>query len=451
MTIALRIENFDQLPDGGPVTYQVRGRSFEIGREQHLDWTLPDPNRVISGRHCEVRYEKGGYWLYDVSRNGTFLNNSGSRMKSPHRLESGDRLQIGHYLIAVEVRDEASEAADPPVARAGGDDSIWDIGGQAPAPLDRRAFMPEPRHGQRAPDFSQEYVDLPDMRPQPPPPAGLPFGEPVQARPVHAGAAASGDARVQRGPFQESPFGAASPDRAPPYPLPPVAPESFVQQAPRIKPTAPEPPSQFAPVSMPPAAPLADHRSATAASVLRALADGAGLPAGTLDHRDPEEVALEIGTVLKIVMEQLSVLLKARAAAKVMAKSSRRTMVSAEGNNPLKFIPTSAEIIEVMFARRRPGYLDAQRSVEEAFADLQSHEMATFAAMQKALASLLEGLSPQAIEAKIPGSAFSSKKARAWDVFVERWDAKTDPYENGMLDVFLAYFAEAYDEAARKR
>ena len=202
---------------------------------------------------------------------------------------------------------------------------------------------------------------------------------------------------------------------------------------------------------MPQATPLADHRAATAASLLRSIEEGAGLPSGILGQRNPEDVAQEIGVVLRIVMEQLSLLLKARAAAKVMTKSSRRTMLSAEGNNPLKFIPTAEEIVEIMFARRRPGYLDAQRSVEEAFADLKSHEMATFAAMQKALASLLEGLSPQAIEAKVPGSAFASKKARAWDLYVERWDAKTDPYENGMLDVFLAYFAEAYDEAAQKR
>ena len=38
----------------------------------HLDWTLPDPTRFISGKHCEVRYRDGGYWLHDVSTNGTF-------------------------------------------------------------------------------------------------------------------------------------------------------------------------------------------------------------------------------------------------------------------------------------------------------------------------------------------------------------------------------------------
>ena len=92
MTISLKIDNVDALPDGGPLVYRASQRGFEIGRE-HRDWTLPDPNMFISGRHCEVRFEKGGYWLYDVSRNGTFLNGSSQRVKSPYLLANGDRLQ----------------------------------------------------------------------------------------------------------------------------------------------------------------------------------------------------------------------------------------------------------------------------------------------------------------------------------------------------------------------
>ena len=111
---------------------------------------------------------------------------------------------------------------------------------------------------------------------------------------------------------------------------------------------------------MPPAIPLADHGRDGGLGDQGAHRRRQPAHRTRLEHREPEELAHEIGRVLKIVMEQLAVLLKARAAAKVMAKSSKRTMVVAEGNNPLKFIPTPPEIIEVMFARRRPGYLDAQ-------------------------------------------------------------------------------------------
>jgi type VI secretion system protein ImpI len=98
---------------------------------------------------------------------------------------------------------------------------------------------------------------------------------------------------------------------------------------------------------------------------------------------------------------------------------------------------------------RRAGYLDAKHSVDEAFQDLKTHEFATYAAMQKALARLLEELSPETIEAKVESSAFSSRKGRAWETFKATWEAKEKPHENGMLDVFLSYFSDAYAKASK--
>ena len=69
--------------------------------------------------------------------------------------------------------------------------------------------------------------------------------------------------------------------------------------------------------------------------------------------------------------------------------------------------------------------------------------------MQKALGRLLDQLAPETIEMAVRGSAFASKKGRAWDLFVERWEER-NAGENGMLDAFLAHFAEAYDEASTK-
>src|SRR5262245_48399348 len=165
MTISLRIENLDALPDGGPLTYRASLRGFEIGRE-HRDWTLPDPNMFISGRHCEVRYEKDGYWIYDVSRNGTFLNGASQRVRSPHQLADGDRLKIGHYLISVSI-DAGGEAeegeASPFQSPARTSDNIWDTGDPAPPPISRRELMPPQRRGQRSADFAERHLDLPPV------------------------------------------------------------------------------------------------------------------------------------------------------------------------------------------------------------------------------------------------------------------------------------------------
>jgi type VI secretion system protein ImpI len=188
----------------------------------------------------------------------------------------------------------------------------------------------------------------------------------------------------------------------------------------------------------------------SAQQFLAAVAAAAGVSPTALMSRPPEEVAGELGAILRIVTEQLSGLLLARAAAKQMTKSSNRTMIGSDNNNPLKFIPDAGEAIEIMFQRNRPGYLSASASFKQGFEDVKRHEVATYAAMQKALARLMEDLTPDHVEDKAGSSAFSNKKARAWEIYVERWNAKTEHYENGILDVFLAYFADAYDDAAKR-
>lgn len=351
MFIRLQINNVDALPAGISTGYAARDRGFEIGREA-CDWTLSDPDKFISGRHCEVRFDAGAFWLYDVSRNGTFINGSTQRMAGPHRLGHGDRLLIGRYVILVSIDDERATT------------------GQV--------------QGNR--------------------------GSTQREMPVAAGRLPS---------FENEPFFNAAEQRS-------------GQRAP-------------APTSQP--TPLSSTRD----EMLREIAIGAGISPELLQSRDPHEVAAEIGAVLRTVVEELALLLKARAAAKILAKSTHRTMISAEDNNPLKFVPGTDDILEIMFARRRAGYLDARHSIEDAFRDLKTHEFATYAAMQAALSRLLDDLSPEAIGKKLPPTSFSSKKGLAWDAFVAKWRTMEEAHENGMLDIFLSYFSEAYAKADKQK
>ncbi|MEO0829915.1 MAG: FHA domain-containing protein [Pseudomonadota bacterium] len=161
MTLTLRIDNLDQLPDGGPVEHTTDGRGFEIGRDPGMDWTLPDPNRFVSSRHLEVRFEGGSYMVYDVSTNGTLLNGASMRMKSPHALQNGDRFQIGHYLVVATLM-EAGTGLSPTGTAAPGmsnqpSNDIWSVPGAEAVP----AFDPTPRSRERLPDFGDEKIDLP--------------------------------------------------------------------------------------------------------------------------------------------------------------------------------------------------------------------------------------------------------------------------------------------------
>ena len=395
VAITLRIENLDTLPDGGPLEYSAGERGFDIGRAQHLDWCLPDESRVISSIHCQIRFENGGYWLYDVSRNGTYLNGASARVKSPYRLNNGDRLLIGDYVVAVQVSGGAATGAGAPPSAWEAPASaprpqhqpvpyadIWSIGEGVSPPVDRRWFsdaqQPAP------PNRLHDFVEMPQAQWSNP----APVPTPLQAQPV-----------------------------------------------------------QPAPVSAP--SPAAAGAQGNVASFLSTVDNAAGMPAQALSSRPPEAIAEEVGFVLRIVAEQLAALLKARAAAKLMTRNADRTMIGVDRNNPLKFVPSPAEALEIMFQHNRPGYLGASDSVREGFENIKQHEAATYIAMQQALLKLMDDISPAAIEAKVTSSPFGSKKARAWEIYTERW-REIEKSDNGLLDVYLTYFRESYEAAVNK-
>lgn len=206
-------------------------------------------------------------------------------------------------------------------------------------------------------------------------------------------------------------------------------------------------PSPFAAAAPAPAAPVAAAAGGDvgARALLDAICRGAGLAQGSLMVKDPERLGEELGRCIRIAAEQSIALLAGRAKSKAALKSRNRTMMNALDNNPLKFAPDGTTALQALFVQRAAYYLPAAEAFAEGFDDIKRHETAVFSAMQKALSRLVEDLSPESIESRVPHRIFSSRKARAWEKFTERWDAKTHPHENGMLDVFLAYFSEAYD------
>ena len=140
MMLRLSIENVDRLPDGGPLRIEVKGRGLDFGRDAHLDWTLPDPGRTVSSKHCEVRFRDGGYWLHDVSTNGTFVNGSPYRLDAPYLLRDGDLLNIGPYIIAVSVEGQQGAARGSASAPAPAASDVWETAEEAAAPDDRAAY-----------------------------------------------------------------------------------------------------------------------------------------------------------------------------------------------------------------------------------------------------------------------------------------------------------------------
>ena len=485
-SLTLSIQNMDRLPDGGPLQITITGqRGLDIGRDQYLDWTLPDPGRIVSSRHCEVRFRDGAYWLHDVSSNGTFINGSELRMAGPHRLNQGDRIEIGHYIIGAKVEsDAASQAPEPAAPAYVRPEEMWDSASTAP-PIPASELRP-PRPAADQNDLMNWYVDIPEIdepapnhapswlpppaaAPAPPPPpisppvpeavppgfdalppmvsptpmpraewAILPIPEPVE--PIRP---ASDAVSARPGGYMTQPPAAIMADmaRAATPPATSIPPVQMQPQAAQAQPPAYTPP---------PAAPLPPGTQLAAR-----MARGAGVKEDVFSHRSPEELAELTGLLLRITCENLKQMLQARAETKGLVRSTNQTMIQALENNPLKFSPTVEDALRTMFGPTTASYLDARRALEQSFRDLNTHQMNTYAAMQQALKLVVEDLDPAALEAATEkdgglSGLMGSRKAKLWDTYVTRWKAKTERHDNGLLDAFMVYFSECYDRLASR-
>jgi type VI secretion system protein ImpI len=412
MPLRLSIENVDRLPAGAPPQIDVNGCGLALGRDEHLDWTLPDGSRIISGKHCEIRFEEGGYWLHDVSTNGTFVNGSPHRLSAPYLLRDGDRLNIGPYIIAVSVQVGQEAGGTTAPASSAPAPGEWEMFGRAAPPSDRAG---RPVHA--SPTGLPDLVDFD------------PFFEPPKAP--------RSDPATQR------------PDSWPPEPAaPPVA--VTREAAPRHSSpfrSAPPPPARIA-ASEPQA-------RATDAALFGRVARAAGIPENALASRDPEVLAEEIGSFIRLTAENLAQMLASRAESKTLMRSASRTMVRGIENNPLKFANSVEEALAMMFGAPMRQYLGARATIENSFSDLKTHQVLIYAAMRDALDALFDDLAPERIDRSVEedhglGRLVVSRKAKLWDIYVERWRAKTKRADGRLLEAFMTLFAEAYDRLQEK-
>ncbi|MGJ4942376.1 type VI secretion system-associated FHA domain protein TagH [Bradyrhizobium sp. HKCCYLS1011] len=456
MVLRFNIENEPNLPDGGPVSFTVTGRrSIDIGRDRHLDWTLPDPARLISGKHCEVHFRDGGYWLHDVSTNGTFLNGADQRMRGPHRLRNGDRLTIGHYIIGVSVEEEAggvvsNNEAQPralPVQQHTTQGEFWAADGDVPPPIDPQ-HLKQPREAARP--VNPEFLDWAASVPA----AGAEFVQRSPLTPSYQ-PSAQDDMSWAAGPVAV-PKSQVEPPKAMPTPRRPSVWTDEERAA--VQPAPSGPPAQVEP---PRAAQPADESSVAAAPVgdtefARRVARAAGLPDNFFANKPDAELAEQFGLILRMTVDNLMALLQARTQAKQLTRSTNQTTVQALENNPLKFAPTSEEAMRIMFGPPTRSYLDAQRAFAQGFSDLKSHQLKTYMAMQHAVHELIAGIDPTLMARELElqrgsRSWLGSNKSKLWDEFLTRWKAHLGRDNSAPIDTFMLHFSDYYDRADKAR
>ena len=180
-----------------------------------------------------------------------------------------------------------------------------------------------------------------------------------------------------------------------------------------------------------------------------------------LDHEAPSPADFAVDaqaeraeTLLRALVAGLVAMLDARARAKSQL-GAQGTVLALDGNNPLKLAHDTAEAIEMLLAPPMRGFLDATSAVEDAFRDLQAHQLATLGAMQGALRATLARFSPAAIRARadqrgvlariLPGA----REAALWNAYEREFDGVSERSDEAFIEVFSAEFRRAYEELAR--
>ena len=90
----------------------LRTGSLLIGRSPVCDWVLPDPDRVVSGRHCRIDCEGSRFILTDLSTNGVFPGEGVEPlgMGGTTELRDGQRLRLGDAVLLVALSSETAPA-----------------------------------------------------------------------------------------------------------------------------------------------------------------------------------------------------------------------------------------------------------------------------------------------------------------------------------------------------
>ena len=397
-----------------------------IGRHPDSDIFLDDV--TVSRRHAEIRNHEGTFTVTDVgSLNGTYLNRDASPLLQESRiLNDGDRLHFGPYEIEIRIEKEATTAPstlDPfeAGARSGG------------SPFTRRQVFDSPP--QLVPQSVALGADYDPIAPEHPS-----LFEELPPQPDHT-------------PSVEDAY-------KPPQVYPKGLPEDWDDFAPTPSKPSPTPAARTVAPVIPPVTIPGPAAAPTPAptpqplpppgDLLAAFLRGAGLP--DAHPADPAATMEALGAAFRALVAGLRQALIARAGIKDLFRIER-TMIRARGNNPLKFSADDDDAMLALLGAGRRNEIGPAEAVADALEDVRLHELATIAAMQSAVRSLLAQIDPGLISRQTgAGLALipALRKARAWDAFESHYARIVQALADDFDSVFGKAFARAYEKAHKE-
>ncbi len=417
--LVLRVQTYRNQPLAVALEARFTTAGGTVGRAPGNDLVLEDAGKFISRSHAAIGWRGGAFYLTDCGGNPSVVNDRPLGAGAESVVGDGDRIVIGDYVIVAMLVAEPAPSLpvfEPP----------------APVPVVPLPLFEPPAQPERARDVG-------------------PTDALAGARILHGGDAGLGD------PLGLNLFAAAPPvlhgaesDH--------VAPERQLFALPAAIPPGYDPMADLLPAAVktepPVPAPAPPSRQASDSAVLQALLDGLGLP-HLRSSRAPEELAREIGQMLRTATAGTMDVLMARALTKRESHIDL-TMIAPRANNPLKFFPDADSALTQMLGMPVPGYLPPLAALDGAFDDLKAHEMAVIAGMRAALAAVVQRFDPARIEQRLaePGRMerllAGSRKARLWDRLVESYGELARDADEDLQRLFGEKFSVAYEQQVER-
>lgn len=452
MPLCLTIISYQKITPGQVSVKSMSNGAMAIGRGQENDWVLPDPERLVSSRHCVIQYKDGRYYLTDNSTNGVELLNAGVRLRrgNSEPLEDGEVIRIGDYEIRARINFEI-KLSDSSLASMDSSNSFEALMGHrnSAAPAPPEALSAAQFQGRAAQDTFPDLFDF--LSPSSVPPA---------TRSDHVPA--------ERHDFRPPVPAAPSEPVAQPVPVstPGVIPEDWDLFADMPKsmssaPVVPPPPEQVPePSSAIPSTPAVERcvneTTGDQPDLLKAFLRGAGLDQLRIEPAQVQAQMESIGRSYRLMIEGLIDVLRARSSLKGEFRL-QQTMIRPVENNPLKFAPNVDEALLLLLRHGNQAFMPPDQAIADSFDDLRAHQLAVMAGVEAAIKALLKRFEPAELEARMGksgtlSSLFGSRQAQNWHQFTERYAQISREAEEDFQVLFGREFGRAYeDHSARSR
>lgn len=191
--------------------------------------------------------------------------------------------------------------------------------------------------------------------------------------------------------------------------------------------------------------------------LIQALMDGAGLPFETLSSGLTPELMEIVGKLLATAVQGTIDLNATRALVKREAHADV-TKVVVRNNNPLKFFADSQTVLIQMLRKKMPGFMGAVEAMQDAYEDLQAHQVGVVSGMRATMNDLLQRLNPEMLEKRLKNGGLleslfpATRKAKLWDAYTARFQKiVTESSQDDFQVLFGKPFLQAYERKIEKR